>query len=296
MPRSLGSRAALVLVTAASALVGCGGEAEPKGAAAEGEPLRVALIPNQDPAKVKAEYQPLAEYLSERLGMEVELDVPTGYPAVVEAMANDRIDLALFGGLTYVQARERAKVTPLVTDVTAETGTTKYYSAIIVPADSPARRVEDLRGQDFAFGSVSSTSGSLYPALMLREAGLDFRSDLDRFTYTNGHDATAAAVASGRVAGGGLERRILRRLVAKGTIERGKVRELAVSDPIEGYPWVVRDAVDPKLRDRIAEAFLSLRDPKLLGLLNAERFERVEASDYDYIERQARELELLVAK
>lgn len=158
------------------------------------------------------------------------------------------------------------------------------------------RRPEDLRGRTFAFGSPSSTSGSLYPALMLRRAGIDFWRDLGRSTYTGGHDATAAAVASGRVDGGGLERRILKRLTEKGTIERGRVRQIARSTPIEGYPWVVRAGVPARLREQIAQAFLSIRDPRLLDLLAAERYERVRASAYDEIEHGAREVGLIDAR
>jgi len=286
--RRLAALGILAALTVAG--LGCGGGG---GADASPATLRVGLVPNQEPDEVKAEYAPLAEYMERRLGMEVELVVPTGYPAVVEAMANDELDLALFGGLTYVQARQRAQVTPLVTDINPETGTTKYDSSIIVNAASPVRRVEDLRGKTFAFGSVSSTSGSLNPALMLRKAGLDYRRDLGRTTYTGGHDAAAAAVASGKVEGGGLEGRILRRLVKKGTVDGSKIREIAKSDPIEGYPWVVRDSVNPALKDRIARLFLDLRDPRLLKLLNAQGYERIEASDYSSVEQSAEELGLL---
>ncbi len=130
-----------VLAILVAATAGCGERpTSAEGTNAADEPLRVGLVPNQEPDKVKAEYAPLAQYMEQRLGRKVELTVPTGYPAVVEAMANDQLDLALFGGLTYVQARQRARVSPLVTDINPETGTTKYDSAVIVPADSPARR------------------------------------------------------------------------------------------------------------------------------------------------------------
>ncbi|MDQ3434711.1 MAG: phosphate/phosphite/phosphonate ABC transporter substrate-binding protein [Actinomycetota bacterium] len=288
-----------MLATVAGVTAGCGerpegaGAPSPQGAEEAGQPLRVGLVPNQEPDKVKAEYAALGQYMERQLGRKVELTVPTGYPAVVEAMANDKLDVALFGGLTYVQARQRAKVSPLVTDINPETGSTKYTASVIVPADSPVRRIEDLRGKTFAFGSVSSTSGSLYPALMLRKAGIDYRSALGRTTYTGGHDATAAAVASGKVDAGGLEGRILRRLVKKGTVDGAKIREIAVSDPIEGYPWVARDGLDPKLRDEIANLFLDLKDPRLLKLLNTKGYERVQASAYDSVERDATELALL---
>lgn len=272
----------------AATLAGCGGGSEESS-----ETLRVGLIPNQAPDEVTAEYEPLREYMAGELGREVELFVPTGYPAVVEAMANDEIDLALFGGLTYVQARERAEVSPLVTDIDERSGDTTYTSAIIVPEDSDIESVDELEGADFAFGSVSSTSGSLYPSIMLDEAGLDYRTDLGNVTYTGGHDATAAAVASGNVDAGGIEYRILLDLEEEGTVEEGAVRVIQESEPIEGYPWVVRDALPEEDREALADLFVGLDDGEILDLLGAEGYEEVEASDYDYIEEQARELDLI---
>ncbi len=281
------------------ALVGCGGGSSGEGQApAEEEPevLRVGLIPNQNPESVEANYVPFGEYLSEQIGREVELTVPVSYGAVVEAMVNDELDLAYFGGLTYVQARERGDVVPLVTEINPETGDTTYRSVIIVPSDSDIQEVSELEGRDFAFGSVSSTSGSLYPAIMLRDAGIDYRTDLGNFNYTNGHDATAQAVANGQVDGGGVEDRILYRLQDEGVIDAGSVRVIGESDEIQGYPWAVRNALPDDLKMDIAQAFLDIDDPALLDLLRADGYERIEAGDYDYVEEQATELDLLTAR
>jgi phosphonate transport system substrate-binding protein len=276
-------------------LAGCGGNSQGESSEGPPEALRVGLVPNQNPEKVEAEYTPFGDYLSEQLGQEVELFVPTSYNAVVEAMANDELDLAYFGGLTYVQARERANVSPLVTEINPRTGDTTYHSLIIVPANSDIQEVSELEGETFAFGSVSSTSGSLYPAITLRDGGIDYRTDLEEKIYTGGHDATAQAVANGRVAGGGIEDRILYRLQDEGTVEEGSVRAIEESDPIEGYPWVVRDNLSEDLKEEITQAFLDIEDPVLLDLLRAAGYERVEAEDYDYVEEQARELDLLTA-
>ena len=285
----------VVILVAAIALAGCGGGGggEGGGSASGDEPLRVGLIPNENPEEVEAQYQPLEDYLKKELGREVELSVPTTYNAVVEAMVSGELDLAYFGGLTYVQARQRADVHPLFTEVNPRTGTTKYRSVIIVPADSDVRKVEELEGRDFAFGSVSSTSGSLYPSVMLKQAGVDYRTDLGEVIYTGGHDTTAQAVANGRVAAGGLEDRILYDLREEGIIEKGKVRVIEESDPIEGYPWVVRDDLADKDEQALTDAYLNIEDPELLDLLRAEDYKRVRASDYDYVEKQARKLDLL---
>ena len=283
----------LVMITVvAVVLAGCGGGGG-GGAASGDEPLQVGLIPNENPEEVEAQYQPLEDYLKKELGREVELSVPTTYNAVVEAMVSGELDLAYFGGLTYVQARQRADVHPLFTEVNPRTGTTKYRSVIIVPADSKVEKVEDLEGKDFAFGSVSSTSGSLYPSIMLNQAGIDYRTDLGEVVYTGGHDTTAQAVANGRVAAGGLEDRILYGLQEDGIIGKDKVRVIEESDPIEGYPWVVRDALSDKDEQALTDAFLGIEDPKLLDLLRAEDYQKVQASDYDYVEEQARKLDLI---
>lgn len=287
----------IVLVAAvAVVLASCGGGSGGGGgggSASGDEPLQVGLIPNENPEEVEAQYQPLEDYLKGELGREVELSVPTTYNAVVEAMVSGELDLAYFGGLTYVQARQRADVHPLFTEVNPRTGTTKYRSVIIVPADSDIEKVEDLEGKDFAFGSVSSTSGSLYPSIMLDQAGIDYRTDLGEVVYTGGHDTTAQAVANGRVAAGGLEDRILYDLQEEGIIEKGSVRVIEESDPIEGYPWVVRDALSEGDEQALTDAFLGIDDPKLLDLLRAEDYQKVQAGDYDYVEEQARKLDLI---
>ncbi len=283
----------LVMITVvAVVLAGCGGGGG-GGAASGDEPLQVGLIPNENPEEVEAQYQPLEDYLKKELGREVELSVPTTYNAVVEAMVSGELDLAYFGGLTYVQARQRADVHPLFTEVNPRTGTTKYRSVIIVPADSDIEKVEELEGKDFAFGSVSSTSGSLYPSIMLNQAGIDYRTDLREVVYTGGHDTTAQAVANGRVAAGGLEDRILYGLQEDGIIGKDKVRVIEESDPIEGYPWVVRDALSGRDEQALTDAFLGIEDPELLDLLRAEDYQKVQASDYDYVEEQARKLDLI---
>jgi phosphonate transport system substrate-binding protein len=295
IPRLLSVFGVVALLLLATA---CGGGESSSGEQGSGdlEVLRVGVVPNQNPEKVEAEYQPFGDYLSEQLGRKVELTVPTSYSAVVEAMVNDKLDLAYFGGLSYVQARNRTDVTPLVTEINPYTGDTTYHSLIITPADSDIQEVSDLRGRNFAFGSTSSTSGSLYPAIMLQDAGIDYRTDLGEYTYTGGHDATAQAVANGSVDGGGIEDRILYNLEKDGTIDSGSIRTVEESDPIEGYPWVVRNALSDDLKQGIVQAFLDIDDPALLDLLRAQGYEQVDASDYDYVEEQARELDLLTAQ
>jgi phosphonate transport system substrate-binding protein len=280
-------------------LLACGGSAQPSSGEKPGT-IRVGLVPNRSPDKVRAQYEPFRAYLQQRLGRPVEVFVATDYAGTVEALLNNRLDIAYLGGLTYVQARSRGAVHPMVTEIDRITHTTFYTSAIVTRADSPVRSLADLHGRRFAFGDIGSTSGSLYPRLMLEQAGYSSGSDpkeppqgLKDIVYTGGHDATALAVQNGTVDAGGLEERILLGLEAAGTVDATKIRLLERSAPIEGYPWVIRDRIDASLEQAIVSAFLAMSDPTLLQLMRADRYARVSDQDYDYIRKEARHFGLL---
>jgi phosphonate transport system substrate-binding protein len=269
-----------------------GAAASPSAVAGERPPtFRVGLIPNIAPDRQRALYEPFREYLAKALNQPVETFVATDYAGVVEAMASDKIDLAYFGGLTYVQAELRADVYPIVTEIDRETNTEKYYSAIIVRSDSPYQKVEDIKGKKFAFGDISSTSGSLYPRLMLDKAGFSNFTDPQTYVYTGGHDATLAAVINGSVEGGGLEKRIMERAFDAGTYDKDQIR-IVEQTLVQGYPWVVRAKLDPSLVNDVTNAFLNISDPQLLQLMRAVKYARVTKGDYDEVRREADRLGL----
>jgi phosphonate transport system substrate-binding protein len=130
--------------------------------------LRLAMIPSTDPGKIVRESQPLGKYVEKETGSQVELVVPTNYAAVVEAIANDRVDIAYLGGFTFVQASRRAGVRPLVQRERDQ----NFHSVFITQPRLGINSLADLKGHSFAFGDVNSTSGHLMPAYYMREANV----------------------------------------------------------------------------------------------------------------------------
>lgn len=299
---------ALLVGLCALLLTGCGGASRATPGAAEALPptLRLGVVPNQAPERQQARFAPLAEALGEALGVEVELFVATNYTGVVTALAADRLDVAYLGGLTYVQAEQQVPLTPLVTDVDAETGTSRYLSALVVPADSPATSAADLvrSGARVALGDPSSTSGSLYPRVMLAAAGADCSTTeltacppLAELQLTGGHDAAALAAAGGRADAAGLELRLLHRFEREGRLAPGALRVVATHE-VQGYPWVGRTALGEPALARLREFFTGLdpdqpSDAALLDLLAARSYVVVDSDDYDDVRDQARRLGLL---
>jgi phosphonate transport system substrate-binding protein len=284
-------------------LAACGTSTADQERTPDGVPttLRVGLIPNIAPEEQQARYQPFAEHLELELGVTVELFVASDYAGVVAALAGGRIDVAYLGGLTYVQAEQQVDLTPLVTEVDHETGTTKYLSAIVARDDSGIDHLAEIvaEGRTFAFGDVSSTSGSLYPRIMLVDAGArcDTRRvavcpPLERVDFTGGHDTTALAVLGGKVDAGGVELRILHRLENEGKIPEGELRVIAQRE-VQGYPWVMRTELGARAAERITDSFTTIDDPELLDLMRASSYARVSAADYDEIRTRAAELGLV---
>lgn len=291
---------ALLLLTV---LAGCGSTsvADNPNPDALPETLRVGLIPNIAPDKQRATYAPFGEELGRLLGVEVELFVAPSYAGVVTALAAGQLDIAYLGGLTYAQAEKQVALTPLVTEVDRDTGTSRYLSAIVVPAASAAQTPEDVvaAGGSVAFGDPSSTSGSLYPRLMIEAAGatcsatsLESCPPLSSVSFTGGHDATALAVAGGRADAGGLELRVLRRIESQNVVPPGALRVVQTRE-VMGYPWVGRTALGAEPLDQVRQAFLGLTDPKLLDLLRAKSYVAVTPGDYDEVRREAARLGLL---
>src|SRR5271165_4874739 len=104
--------------------------------------LRLAMIPSTDPGKIVRDNQPLVQYLEKETGSRIELVVPTNYAAVVEAIANDRVDIAYLGGFTFVQASHRAGVRPLVQRERDQ----NFHSVFITQPGSGINSLADLKG------------------------------------------------------------------------------------------------------------------------------------------------------
>src|SRR5215468_2860645 len=162
----MSTRGIIPHLTIAALLVLMAGCTSTKNGAAR---LRLSMIPTTDPGKIVRDSRPFVDYLAKETGAKVELTVPTNYAAVEEAVANDRVDIAYFGGFTYVQASARAGAIPLVQRDRDQA----FHSVFITQPDSAIRSLDDLKGHSFAFGDVNSTSGHLMPAYFMRRHGVD---------------------------------------------------------------------------------------------------------------------------
>ncbi|MBM3107559.1 putative selenate ABC transporter substrate-binding protein [Pseudomonas sp. V1] len=257
--------------------------------------LRVSAIPDEAPTELLRKFKPLGEYLEQKLGMKVEFVPVSDYPAVVEALATDRLDMAWLGGFTFVQVHLKSPTaTPLVQREQDAEFTSKF-----ITANPQIESLADLKGKTFAFGSISSTSGSLMPRyFMLKDNNIKPETYFSRVAYSGAHDATAAWVQAGKVDAGVLNASVWDKLVASGKVDTNKVKVFATTPSYYDYNWTVRGSLDPALKEKIKQAFLDLdpakpADKAILDLQAASRFIATSPDNYKGIEEAARAAELL---
>lgn len=257
--------------------------------------LRVSAIPDEAPTELQRKFAPLGKYLEQRLGMQVEFTPVTDYAATVEALAGKKLDMVWYGGFTFVQAKIRTGGTaiPLVQREEDE----KFRSVFITRADSPIKSIADLKGRNFTFGSVSSTSGHLMPRHFLLQQGIDPDRDM-RIAFSGAHDATVFQVLGGKVDAGALNISVWNKLVEEKKIDPVALRVFYTTPPYFDYNWTVRGDLDAQLVAKIRDAFLALdparpEDAEILKLQRASRFVPTRPENYKGIEDAARSAGLL---
>jgi phosphonate transport system substrate-binding protein len=225
----------------------------------------------------------------------VEFTPVTDYAAAVEALANKQVDLAWFGGFTFIQAQQRSggKAVPLV-----QREEDAKFKSVFITTDDSIKTLADLKGRNVSFGSQSSTSGHLMPRSFLLASGLNPDRDFKRVAYSGAHDATVAAVASGKVDAGALNISVWEKLVADKKVDPAKVRVFYTTPAYFDYNWTVHADMAPAQRAKLAKAFTDLSKDtaegrEILELQRATRFIPTSVDNYTGIEAAARSAGLL---
>lgn len=257
--------------------------------------FRVTAIPDEAPTELARKAAPLVKYLEKTLGVKVEFTPVTDYAAAVEALANKQVDLAWYGGFTFVQANARSggKVIPLVQREEDE-----KFRSVFITSNPAIKTLADLKGKNVSFGSQSSTSGHLMPRSFLLAAGVDPDKDFKRVAYSGAHDATIAAVAAGKVEAGALNISVWDKFVAENKVDTNKVKVFYTTPTYYDYNWTVHADMPVAQREKLTKAFLALdkntpEGKEILELQRATRFVPTKADNYKGIEQAAHSAGLL---
>jgi phosphonate transport system substrate-binding protein len=280
-------RVALVLVLLLLALT-------PAGPAVAADGLHLVLTPSQKPTDLLAAGEDFGRALGRLTGVPVRVTVASDYAAVIEALRNHTADLAFVHPAGYVLAQREARATIVARNQWH--GKATFTSRFYVRRDAGFKTLEDLRGKTIAFVDPASSSGYIYPMVLLVQRGLvkdrDPKTFFREVVFAGSHDASMRALLNGHVdAIASFD--LAREQYLKEPAERERVTWIAETPPIPEAGIAAREGLDPAMFARVRDALLKIRGPAYASLLKRlyeiDGFEPASDRDYDPV-RQAIDL------
>jgi phosphonate transport system substrate-binding protein len=266
---------------AASALLGGLGTSRAGGAA-----LHLVLTPSQKPTDLITAGDEFGRLLAKLAGIPVRITVASDYAAVIEALRNRTADLAFVHPGGYVLASREAGARIVAKN--RWHGKTSFTARLYVRKDSGITRLEDLRGKTVAFIDPASSSGYIYPMVLLIQRGLVKHRDPKTFfrevVFAGSHDAGMRALVNGHVdALASFD--LAREQYLKDPAERERIGWVAETPPIPEAGIAARAGLDAAVVARVRDALLQIRAPThahlLKRLYDIDGFEAADDREYD---------------
>lgn len=294
----------LLLLTAALLATACGQpsalpyvdlselQSLPAMAQVEVIPLRVAVAAIISPKGTVESYSALLDYLSRELDRPVELVQRRTYAEINDLIERGDVDVAFVCTSAYVAGHRDFGMKLLAAPQVG--GEAVYYSYLIVPADSPATGMADLRNKVFAFTDPMSNTGRLYPTYLVQQLGESPQTFFRRTFFTYSHDDATRAVAAGLADGAGVDSLVYEFAVARDPDLAAKTKVIHRSPPFGSPPAVVNPELSPKLQADLKALLLDLDDHpdghEILSDLGVERFVEIDDAAYDSVRKLEQEV------
>jgi len=271
---------------------------------AQADTFKFTAIPDEDESRLVERFDKVADYLEEKLGVDVEYVPVKSYSAAVSAFRNDQIQMAWFGGLTGVQARQMVPGSVAIAQGVEDAAFRSYFIArrdlkLAGDAAEPLDALPDsLEGHSFTFGAKTSTSGRLMPEYYLREQFQQAPDALfSRVGFSGDHSRTIALVAAGTYDVGAVNFAVWEAAVKDGKVDPSKVQVLWQTPAYPDYQWTIRGDADSHFgadfTAHVTTALLDMKDPDLLESFPRSGFIPASNDDYAPIKTVGEQLGLL---
>ncbi len=258
--------------------------------------LRVGILPDDDDEIIRRRYAPLLSYLSEATGIDTQLVLPSNYGKLVSLFNDQKIDLAYFGGLTFLQSYSVDIAEPLVMRDIDLRFTSFFFSK---GTDSTAD-IYEFEGRKMSFGSHLSTSGHLMPRQYLQSIyQINPESFFSEITYSGAHDTTVYNVRDGITDVGVANSEIIVRMINDGRLQPGEINIFWETPPYSDYVWAVNRNLPTSIKSNLRDGFLTLSKVDkvhqiILTNLGANNFVPAGIGDFSPLQEVAKKLDMIV--
>lgn len=247
--------------------------------------LRLAVAPVYSPRRTFQVYRDLAAYLGRATGLVPEVVQGRTYAEINDLVRAGNVTLAVVCTNAYIEGQEDFGMEAIAVPVVG--GRTVYYSYLIVPQASRARRLEDLRGSTFAFSDPLSNSGRLAAVYRLLKIGETPGSFFGRYIFTYSHDNSIQAVARKVVNGAAVDSLVYDYAVAEDRDLASKTRIVARWGPYGINPIAVHPRLNPAVKRTLQQTLLDMHrseeGQRILSRLAVDRFAEPDDRIYDSV-------------
>ena len=217
--------------------------------------LLFSFVASPEAEKSEQAWQPLVEHLAQVTGKPVQYIRFENAPDQLKAIEEGRLHITAINTGNIPEAVVSCGFVPIATPAVGEQKQT-YTMKIIVPANSPIKKPEDLKGKEIAFTTAGSNSGCKAPMeVLLRQFKLNPDADY-HFIFSRGHEQSIKGIAEGKYQAAAVASDLLDQAVAAGDIEESAFTTIYTSEhfpPLAmGYVYNLK----PELADKIKSAIM----------------------------------------
>lgn len=206
-------------------------------------------------------FGPFAEKFQELTGVELELFSLSNRTAAGTALQFDEVDFVFAGPSEFVLFQQLAEM-----DILFSVVRPNYGSSFVVKADSDIQTLADLAGKRVALKDVGSTSGHIFPMMLMAEAGLDPERDAEIIMAGDARIQVLINDDVDAMGGGNKDWDAVRKQDPD-----TEYRLLAQTDTLPGDPVVMRASLPQECRDALRSTLTEHTDELWAALTETER-------------------------
>jgi len=263
----------------------------PGAATAQRDALRIGIEPEHNIFDQMERYRYLAGYLSEKLGLRIDLTIMSRYGEVINRFKALRLDGAFLTPYTATMGIRDLHLEPLVNPVNLK-GESMSQGYIFVREDSGIREFKDMLDKSIVFVDPATFEGFLFPLVYLREHGIMGIGHFSNRVYFSGSHASAIfAVLDGRADIGAAKNTVFQKLVQSDPLIRRELLILAESPKVPEITLCITKDISADVRSKLETILLQMdKNPEgktILTRFEALRFIKVNKADYEKIGEMA---------
>ncbi len=252
----------------------------------EDKVLRFTAIPDKDTTAQPERFKPVQDYLAKELGIKVEFVASPDYDTSVVKFKQGDVQVAWFGGVSGVQAREAVEGAEALVAGEEDLAFKSYFiannSTGLTRSETFPEAIKDFK---FTYGSATSTSGCIMPtSFIMSSTGKTPKEFFTKtFGFSGAHDIVVEKVNNGEFEVGVLNFATFDDLKAKGKADNCEIiweTPTYADYNLTAHP-ALKEAFGDDIFEKIQTALLKCEDPAVLAALQRKKLVKVTNSTFD---------------